>query len=170
MTGLKAASEWFGEAYDKLLSIARRELRRMQMSTLDTTALVHEVYLKLCVRPDLRFSDIGKFLSYVVTAMRHVLINRTSHQFCVKAGFGITHVDLSESDALLPSLDPAMALQLDAGLDALQIDNERAAKVVELHYFAGLSLEQIAFLLGVARRTVDRDWKYAKNFLLSYVS
>ena len=66
-------------------------------------------------------------------------------------------------------LDPAQAISLDAALQALEADDPRAARVVELHYFAGLSLEQIAGLFGLARRTVDRDWRYARAFLLAQV-
>ena len=64
-------------------------------------------------------------------------------------------------------MDPGQALQLDRALTALESAEKRAAQVVEMHYFAGLPLQQIADLLGVVRRTVDRDWRYARAFLLA---
>jgi RNA polymerase sigma factor (TIGR02999 family) len=165
----KGVPDWFSESYERLRRVARRELGRMHASTLDTTALVHELYLKICSRDDLGFAEARKFFSYAATAMRHVLIDRANRQLCLKMGFGAAHVSLDDSERDIFSADPITALQLDAGLNALDAQNKRAAKVVELHYFAGLSLEHVACLLGVVRRTVDRDWRFARAFLLAHV-
>lgn len=166
---LKGVPDWFNEAYGKLRSLARRELSRRHANTLDTTALVHEVYLKICLREDLCFAEARKFFSYAATAMRHVLIDRANRRLSLKLGSGAAHVSLDAAGVDAFCADPMLALQLDAALRALQTENERAAKVVELHYFAGLSLEQVACLLGLTRRTIDRDWRFARAFLLAHV-
>lgn len=169
LPGVRSAPEWFRSSYERLRVIARRELKRSRDSTLNTTELVHEVYLRMSTQADLGFAEARFFLSYAAIAMRRILIDRANRQLSVKFGFGVTHIDLTDSEAAPVSPDTLTALQLDAGLTALQAENERAAKVVELHYFVGLSMEEVGELLRVARRTIDRDWRYARAFLLSHI-
>jgi len=159
----------FETVYERLKATARRELARSSGATLNTTGLVHEAYLKICVRSDLAFVDPGQFYIYAARSMRTILIDHARFRACVKGGGGTTSVTLSDycGEDLLGN--PSLALQLDAALDALEQDNSRVAKVVELHYFAGLSLEAVAGLLGVVRRTIDRDWRYARAFIGSHM-
>jgi RNA polymerase sigma factor (TIGR02999 family) len=163
----EGVDEVFKQVYARLKVMARRELSRSSTNTLNTTALVHELYLKMCSGRDLRFENSVKFFSYAAMGMRHILVDRATRRGRIKFGGADTHVELDGSGANDVSVDAQLALQLDAALRELEQDDMRAARVVELHYFAGLPLDHVGDLLGVARRTVDRDWRYARAFLES---
>jgi RNA polymerase sigma factor (TIGR02999 family) len=163
------AQAWFCDVYPRLKSMAHRELGGARGRTLDTTALVHELYLKVCAGRDLQFGETRQFFTYAARAMRHILVDRARARARIKAGGNQHRFTWTESLGEPVATNPADALQLDAALDALEADDERAARVVELHYFAGLPLERVAEILGVVRRTVDRDWRYARAFLLARI-
>ncbi len=97
--------------------------------------------------------------------MRHILLDRAKLQMRLKREDTRLRVALTDPDVETLAIDPAQALELDAALDALLLQDARAADVVDLHYFAGLGLDQVATLLGVAPRTVARDWRFASAFL-----
>ncbi len=158
----------FADAYHRLKQVARRELRNRTENTLNTTALVHEAYLKLAVNSNLTFDRAGKFFEYAAICMRHILLNYATQRNCQKRGGGATRVDLTHPGVDGAAISPQLALQLDAGLKALEVADRRAAKVVELHFFSGLPLALVAEILGVVRRTVDRDWRYARAYLLAH--
>jgi RNA polymerase sigma factor (TIGR02999 family) len=158
----------FADAYHRLKQVARRELKNRTGNTLNTTALVHEAYLKLAMNSNLSFDRAGKFFEYAAICMRHILINYATQRSCQKRGGGATHVDLTHPGVDGVAINPLLALQLDAGLKALEGADRRAAKVVELHFFSGLPLALVAEILGVVRRTVDRDWRYARAYLLAH--
>lgn len=152
--------------YLQLRVLARSERRRGGApDTLHTTALVNELYLKLADAERLRFGDARQFFSYAAKAMRHILLDRAKLQMRLKREDTRLRVALTDPDVATLAIDPAQALELDAALDALLLQDSRAADVVDLHYFAGLGLEQVAALLGVAPRTVARDWRFASAFL-----
>jgi RNA polymerase sigma factor (TIGR02999 family) len=152
--------------YQQLRALARSERRRGSApDTLHTTALVNELYLKLADTERLRFGEARQFFSYAAQAMRHILLDRAKLQMRLKREDKRLRVALTHPDVEAISIDPAQALELDAALDALRLQDPRAADVVELHYFAGLGLEQVASLLDVAPRTVARDWRFASAFL-----
>jgi RNA polymerase sigma factor (TIGR02999 family) len=159
----------FGEVYDRLKAMAHRELGRGSGSTVGTTELVHELYLKLGSGDALAFAEPAQFFCYAARAMRHILVDRARHRLRFKAGGDQLRVSLTDPAVNAVALEPEQALILDGALTALAAANARAAQVVELHYFAGLSLEQVAGMLGVVRRTVDRDWRYARAFLLAQI-
>lgn len=161
----KKADRLFGPAYEQLRRMARRERGSASGHTLNTTALVHEVFLKLCGKKSPEFSHVAQFLSYSARAMRHVLIDRALRRMRPKLGGDAAHVDLSDPDAGRIGMDPGEAMQLDSALRELERQDARAARVVELHYFAGMELEQVAEVLGVSLRTVERDWRYARAYL-----
>ena len=164
-----AVDDVFAKVYGELRTLARRELRRGSGNTLYTTELVHEVYMKVCLNETLTFDNEVKFFKYAAMAMRHILLDRAARRTREKFGGGSAHVDLNDPDLSKVASSPILALQLDAALRKLETDDPRAAKVVELHYFAGLSLARVGELLGVARRTVDRDWAFARAFLEAHV-
>jgi RNA polymerase sigma factor (TIGR02999 family) len=111
------------------------------------------------------FEHDAQFFAYAAQAMRHLLLDRARDHLRLHAGGDWLRVTLTGSDEAL-ALDAAeQALALDAALDRLAATDARAARVVELRYFAGLTLEQIAGILGLTRRTVDRDWRFARAFL-----
>jgi RNA polymerase sigma factor (TIGR02999 family) len=157
--------------YVQLRELARSERRRYGASdTLRTTALVNELYLKLVQTERLRFGEARQFFSYAAKAMRHILLDRAKLQIRLKRGDKRLRVSLTNPDVEAIAVDPARALELDAALDQLSLQDERAAEVVNLHYFAGLGVDQIAEILGVAPRTVARDLRFAAAFLKARLS
>jgi RNA polymerase sigma factor (TIGR02999 family) len=155
----------FAEVYSRLKLMAKRRLRAGGRHTLDTTALVHELYLRIGDNPSLKFAEPAQFLAYAARAVRHLLSDRARARLRRRAGGTWVGVTLNADEARL-SIDSAEeAIALEAALERLERTDVRAARVVELRYFAGLSLEQAAQALGVARRTVDRDWEFARAFL-----
>ena len=158
--------ELVAHLYQQLRVLARSERRRNCGSdTLHTTALVNEVYLKLADAERLRFGEPRQFFAYAAQAMRHILLDRAKLRMRLKREDSRLRVSLTDPDIEAVSVDPADAVVLDAALTELSKLDARAAQVVELHFFAGLGLQQIADLLDVHRRTVDRDWRFASAFL-----
>ena len=145
--------------------MGQRGMRRgPRDSTLETTAVVHELYLRVNSQRDLQFQHDAQFFAYAARAMRHLLRDRARDRMTLSAGGDWQRITMNGTDEL--ALDTAeQALALDTALDRLAGTDERAAKVVELRYFAGLTLEQIAELFEIKRRTVDRDWRFARAFL-----
>lgn len=156
----------FAEVYDRLKAMASRQLGGgRRNATLDTTELVHELYLRIGQRQELHFQESGQFFAYAARAMRHLLMNRARDRLRLRAGGQWQRVTLDDGNLQLAIDTAEQALALDAALDALAKADARAAKVVELRYFAGLSLEQVAETFGLARRTIDRDWRFARAFI-----
>jgi RNA polymerase sigma factor (TIGR02999 family) len=159
----------FVAVYARLKAMAARQLASRRNATLDTTELVHELYLRMGQREGLQFEHPAQFFSYAARAMRHLLINRARDRLRLCAGGQWQRVTLDDHDLKL-SLDTAeQALALDAALDDLEQADPRAAQVVELRFFAGLNLEQVGEMLGVCRRTIDRDWRFARAFIKARV-
>jgi len=158
--------ELFNAVYDRLKAMASRQLSRGAPGTLDTTALVHELYLRFDRDRDLAFEHPAQFFAYAARAMRHLLADRARARLRLKAGgeWMRTTLGTDAGDALAIT-NAEQALALDEALTRLEQDDARAARVVELRYFAGLPAERIAELLQLTRRTVDRDWRYARAFL-----
>lgn len=161
----------FVEVYDRLKAMASRRLAgQRRQGTLDTTELVHELYLRMGDCPTLQFQEPAQFFAYAARAMRHLLINRARDRLRLRAGGQWSRVTLDDRNLKLTIDTAEQALMLDAALDALEAVDARAAKVVELRYFAGLGLEQVAETLGLARRTIDRDWRFARAFIKARVN
>jgi RNA polymerase sigma factor (TIGR02999 family) len=159
-----AADVLFVEVYDRLKTMASRELARNDGSTLNTTALVHELYVKVCAGQELTFSDPAQFFNYAAQAMRHILVDRARQRLRIKRGSGVVPLDLDAGEAVADAT-AEHALELDEALKKLERDDPRAAQLVTLHFFAGLPLPRIAELLGVTERTLSRDWRFARAFL-----
>lgn len=156
----------FAAVYERLKYMAARQLSRLPPgSTLETTALVHELYLRLQRQPELRFSHEAPFFAYAARAMRHLLADRARDRRRQRAGGDWIRITLTGSDERLALESADAALELDAAVERLAAEDERAARVLELRYFAGLDNGEIAAVLGVGRRTVDRDWEFARAFL-----
>ena len=154
----------FALAYAELHRIASQQRRRVGESlTLNTTALVHEGYLKL--PPQSETLDRAHFLSLTARAMRQVLIDHARSRVCLKRGGLVVFTEINEeqSDA---SGDMADMLALDQCLSELSRLDPRSGQVVEWHVFGGLRLEEIAELSGLAVRTTYRDWRRARAFLV----
>ena len=156
----------FETVYARLKALAHRQIRPAQRSvTLETTSLVHELYLRMSDRDGLKFGHPSQFFVYAARAMRHLLSDRAREHLSRRAGGDWIRVTLTGNDEHLALANAEEALELDAALARLEKVDERAARVVELRYFAGLTVEQVAEALGVSRRTIDRDWDFAHAFL-----
>lgn len=156
--------------YDELRLRARRELRRWGPErTLDTTALVHEAYLKLVEQPGASWQDRGHFLSVAAVAMRHILVDAARRRTAGKRGGKSLRVTFDEGVAGRAGSEASERaieiLALDEALTALAALDERLGKLVELRFFAGLTEDEIAQALGTSERTVRRDWLKARAFL-----
>ncbi|QBB70619.1 sigma-70 family RNA polymerase sigma factor [Pseudolysobacter antarcticus] len=163
--------ELVDQLYLQLRTLARSERRRGGApDTLHTTALVSELYLKLADTERLRFGEAKQFFSYAAQAMRHILLDRAKLQMRLKREDQRLRVAMTDPAVEAITIDPAQALELDAALNQLLLQDQRAAEVVDLHFFAGLGLDQVAALLGVAPRTVARDWRFASAFLQARLS
>ena len=159
----------FVEVYDRLKAMAGRQRARGALApTMGTTELVHELYLRMEQSRAPNFADSIQFFAYAARAMRSILVDLARQRQQIKKGGGQLRVALDDPAASAVEIDASLALSLDAGLRALQLEDARAARVVELHFFAGLPLDKVAELLGVGSRTVDRDWRYARAFLASF--
>ena len=155
--------------YDELRAIARRELRRRQPGgTLDTTALVHEAYLKLVDRSCVRPADRAHFLGIAARAMRQVLVDHARRHAAAKRGGDVARVTFDEGAVAGPLAADERAdalLALDEALTRLAALSERLGRVVECRFFGGLSEQETADALGVTTRTVRRDWVKARAWL-----
>lgn len=162
-----AADALFTAVYDRLKAMAGKRLAGSARATLDTTGLVHEVYLRMNAGDPLKFSHPAQFFAYAARAMRHLLMDRARHRLRDRAGGGWVRITLTGADQRLAIDSAEQALELEQALERLAVEDARALRVVELVHFAGLTLEQAANALGLSRRTVDRDWRFARAFLKS---
>lgn len=155
--------------YAELKRVARHERARVRGGlTLQTTALVHEAYLRL--RGSGRWNDDAHFLRAAALAMRHALINHAEARVAAKRGGGAVHVPLDEALDAAPldghtALDDDTVLALDQALDRLAAHSERLARVVECRFFAGYDEAETARALALSQRTVRRDWALARAWL-----
>lgn len=150
--------------YDELRRVARRQRGERAGETLRTTVLVHEAYLRLAERSGLRFADQDHFLAASATVMRHILVDRARMRLAQKRGGGATPETLSGvSDPIAEQAEGLLAL--NESLERLMAISPRLAEVVELRFFAGFGVEEIARLLGRDARTIKRDWQKARLLL-----
>lgn len=158
----------FAEVYGRLKAMAPRHLGALGAAApLDATVLVHELYLRMSAQSDIAFCHPGQFFSYAAQAMRHLLLDLARSHRSLRAGGDWMQVTLTASDERLVLESAEHMIALDGVLDRLAEIDERAARVIELRYFAGLTAEQAADALGASKRTVDRDWHFALAFLKS---
>jgi RNA polymerase sigma factor (TIGR02999 family) len=155
----------FTEVYDRLKAMAGKRLSHGARGTLDTTALVHDLYLRIGSHRALTFAHPNQFFTYAARAMRHLLADRARDRLRLRAGGDWQRTTLTGSDYRLALDSAEEALELEKALQRLTQTDARAAQVVELTWFAGLSQEQITETLGIARSTVARDWRFARAFL-----
>jgi len=159
------ADAMFAEVYERLKAMASRRLAGRRPATLDTTALVHELYLRMVPKRSLVFAEQAQFFAYAARAMRHLLLDRARARLRLRAGGDWRPVTLNNDDERLACDNAEDVLALESALVQLESEDPRAARVVELRYYAGLSLEAVAETLGLAVRTVNRDWVFARAFL-----
>ena len=162
------------EARDKLMPLVYKELRKAahhymarerRGHTLQTTALVNEVYVRLAKAREMRWQDRAHFFAVSAQMMRRILTDYARSRQYAKRGGGAQPVSLDQAP-MVPSGPPSDVLALDDALNRLAAQDERKCRVVELRYFGGLSVEETAEVLKVSPETVMRDWKLAKAWLL----
>lgn len=162
----EAAEELLPLVYEELRALARAKMAQERPEhTLRATALVHEAYLRLAGQEDLRWQDRAHFFRASAEAMRRVLIDHARARHAVKRGGAERRVRIDAADLGVES-DPVQVLALDEALQTLRREDERAAEVVRLRFYAGLDFGEIAVLLGCSERTVMREWAFARARLV----
>ncbi|BET68733.1 ECF-type sigma factor [Opitutales bacterium ASA1] len=162
----KAVEALFAAAYEELRTLARARLRSGGRDVvLDTTALVHESYLRLAGVDASRLQDGVHFLRYASRAMRSVIVDFVRARQAQRRGGGAEHVPLTTQLGDHGQVDEDAVLKVHEALEELAGLDARLAQVVEMRYFAGLSEIEIAQSLGVTERTVRRDWAKARALL-----
>jgi RNA polymerase sigma factor (TIGR02999 family) len=169
-----AAEELLPLVYEELRKLAAHKMDQEKPGqTLEATALVHEAYLRLVIRPtgegatqEQSWNSRGHFFAAAAEAMRRILVERARHKRSVKAGGDVlkVRVELSEVELAVGGAEEDL-LDLDAALDKLAKTDVRKAELVKLRYFAGLSNEEAAKALGISPSTADNDWAYARSWL-----
>jgi len=162
-------------AGDKLVPLVYAELRRIAAAkmraergghTLQPTALVHEAWLRLMNQHGSGWQNRDQFFAIAAQAMRRILVDHARKRHAAKRGDGDASVDLDEvSRALAVTLPDERLLALDEALKGLAALDERQARIIELRFFAGLSVEETASVLGISPTTVKRDWATGRAWL-----
>ena len=151
--------------YPELLRMARRYMKNERAgNSLQATALVHEVYLRLVDVDQVEWQQRAQFFAMAAQMMRRILVSAARARGSQKRGGGKPNVNIEETAAVSPGPDRSI-LAVDEALAAFSQLAPRQAKVVELRYFGGLTEEEIVAVLGVSLRTVRRDWEFARAWL-----
>jgi RNA polymerase sigma factor (TIGR02999 family) len=162
-----AAEELLPLVYSELRELAAQRLAQEKPGqTLQATALVHEAYLRLVAADSQKpWSGRGHFFAAAAEAMRRILIDQARHKLTQKAGGGRHRLDLDCIELTLDEEYDDRLLNLNEALAQLEIEDPRKARLVKLRFFAGLTAEQAAAVLGVSTSTVEKDWAYARSWL-----
>lgn len=161
----KALEELMPLVYDELRRLAHRHLRREQEGhTLETTALVHEAYLRLVDQTRTELHSRAQFYAIASRQMRRILVDHYRSCHYAKRGGRAAHLDIGETCVAAAEKAPEV-IALDDALTQLANFDERKCRVVELRFFGGLSIEDTAIALGVSEGTVMRDWTLARAWL-----
>ncbi|HLM00766.1 MAG TPA: sigma-70 family RNA polymerase sigma factor [Pyrinomonadaceae bacterium] len=176
---LRRWSEGNQEVLDKLMPLVYEELRRQASRylrreranhTLQTTALIHEAYLKLIDQNQVEWQNRTHFFAIASQAMRRILVDYARERNREKRGGAAENLPLEEAAFVVGEEKGVDLVALDEALNRLAEFDERQARVVELRYFSGLSIDETADVLGVSNVTVRRDWNMAKAWLHQQIS
>lgn len=160
----EAQNQLAGLVYDSLKRLASRHMKGERAGhTLQTTALVHEAYERLVVA-DVSWQDRAHFYAVAARAMRRILVDHAKSRRRDKRGAGLAPVGLDDVLLVAPER-PADLVDLDEALSRLASFDERKSRLIELHFFGGLTYEETAKALGVSPATVDRELRFAKAWL-----
>jgi RNA polymerase sigma factor (TIGR02999 family) len=154
----------FARVYDELKQLARKQLAASSGNTLNTTALVHEAYLKLAQPDSHHLHGRTHFFALAAKAMRQIVVDHARARLTEKrGGEHLQMVELNEASGVADAaLAPDELLRVDRALEALEAQEPRLAQLVEWRFFAGLDIAEIATLQDVSERTLNRDWRRAK--------
>ena len=165
-------------AAEKLLPLVYEELRRLAKhkmaqeapgQTLQATALVHEAYIRLLGSEAGSWSNRAHFFAAAAEAMRRILIENARRKQRLKRGADYRKVELDDVDIAIEG-PPIDLIALDEALSKLVEEDPPAAELVKMRFFAGLTLDQVAAVLGISRRTANRNWAYAKAWLYQQIT
>jgi RNA polymerase sigma factor (TIGR02999 family) len=162
-----ALSSLMPHVYDQLRRLASRSFRGERPEhTLQTTALVHEVYLRLVDQRRVSWQNRAQFFGVAAQMMRRILVDHARRRTAAKRGSGGLRVVLDAEAAATPAVDDTL-VALDVALERLAAFDERQSRIVELRFFGGLSIEETADVLRVSPATVKNDWRFARAWLYS---
>jgi RNA polymerase sigma factor (TIGR02999 family) len=168
----RPAEELLPVVYDELRRLAQWQMGNDPGNTLQPTALVHEAYLKLVDQTKADWRGRTHFIAFASKVMRNLLIDHARKRASAKRGGDQRRVILAEQFSPFENrdLDTDQLLSLHAALERLGEEDERAAKIVELRYFGGLKVDEVAEVLGVSKRTVEGQWTHARAWLARELS
>ena len=171
----KAADELLPLVYEELRLLAAQKMSQEPSGqTLQATALVHEAYIRLVEAKDQSWHSRGHFFKAAAEAMRRILVDNARRKKSLRAGGEHRQIDINQASlwALITSDEssPEDILALDEALEKLSKTDPRNAELVKLRYFAGLSLDQVAKIEGISRRTATRWWTFARAWLHREIS
>jgi RNA polymerase sigma factor (TIGR02999 family) len=159
------ASDLFAQLYGDLCRLARREVRRHgAQELLSTSTLVHEAWLDIGPRPALSFDEPGRFLAYAARTMRGLVIDRVRSRHAQKRGGGLLITSL-DTDTAEQMAQPELLQGIGETLEELAAMEPDLAQVVDLKFFCGFTLAEVARMRGVSERTVQRQWEKARLLL-----
>lgn len=160
-----AADRLVSEVYPELKRIAARHMRRERPGhTLQTTALVNEAYVKLVHQKEADWSNRAHFFAVAAQIMRRILVDHARTKLAEKRGGGAAALPLDEAFVFSPERSREV-VALDEALSRLETHDRRVSRVVEMRFFAGLSVEETAEALRISARTVKRDWQFGRAWL-----
>lgn len=174
---LRAVGRGEKQASEELLPLVYDELRRLASSqmttqaagqTLQPTALVHEAWLRLVKDEDRTWQNREHFFRTAALAMRQILVDRARQKLSLKHGRGAEKVSLDDVDLAAPATDDRILL-VDQNLDRLEQEDPDSARLVNLKFFAGLTNKEVANILGLTERSVERQWAYARTRLFKLI-
>lgn len=160
--------------YEELRRLAASYLRRERSDhTLQPTSLVHEAYLRLLQQRETGWSNRAQLIGLAASMMRRILVNYAQGHAALKRGGGSLRMSIDEPESSEPSAKPPSSvdlLALDQALDQLAQFHPECARIVEMKYFGGLNFEEVAEVLGITERTVQRHWRTARAWLFTRLS
>jgi RNA polymerase sigma factor (TIGR02999 family) len=161
-----SAAARHGPAYDDRRAIAHKRLLLVGSGkTMSTTALVHEVYLRLVGYEGGEWASRAQFYAFASRAMRHILVDHARHERAARRGGQAVRILLDETAVPEPA-GTGDVLGVDEAVDRLAARHPQMARIVELRFFGGLTVPEVADVLGTSIRTVEREWTRAKAYLL----
>jgi RNA polymerase sigma factor (TIGR02999 family) len=165
-----AANELINHVYDELRRIAVRQMQlERREHTLQATALVHELYVRLFASEKIDWEDRAHFFAVAARQLRRILVNHARDRRAGKRGGGRIRLSLADADIAVRPVDHDL-LAIDESLHKLEQLDPRSARVVELRYFAGLQEKEAAAVLGMSVATLKRDWEFARAWLLTQMT
>ncbi len=161
-----AADQLLPLVYDELRKLAAARLKHEKPGqTLQATALVHEAYVRLVnVAEAQQWNSRGHFFAAAAEAMRRILVEQARRKKSLKGGGGLNRVELSDAD-VSDGISDVDVIALDDAIERLEYEDPRAAQVVKMRFFGGLTIAQAAEAIGISPATADNDWAYARSWL-----